>query len=46
VFQTYDNVAHIRPPPDGEYSLMTFCGFLVVGIYFTGKIAQRFRQPH
>jgi hypothetical protein len=31
VFQTYDNVAHIPPPPDEEYFLMTFFGFLVVG---------------
>jgi len=46
VFQTYDNVAHIPPPPDEEYFLMVFFGLLVVGLYFTGKIAQRFRQPH
>jgi len=37
VFQTYDNVAHILPPPDEEYFLMTFFGFLVVGFYFLGK---------
>ena len=37
VFQTYDNVAHIPPPPDEEYFLMTFFGFLVVGLYFLGK---------
>ena len=43
VFQTYDNVAHIPPPPDEEYFLMTFFGFLVVGLYFLGKIAKRTR---
>jgi hypothetical protein len=41
VFQTYDNVAHIPPPPDEEYFLMTFFGFLVVGLYLLGKIARK-----
>jgi hypothetical protein len=41
VFQTYDNAAHTPPPPDEEYFLMTFFGFLVVGLYFLGKIAKR-----
>jgi hypothetical protein len=31
------------PPPDEEYFLMTFFGFLVVGLYFLGKIAKRKR---
>jgi hypothetical protein len=44
VFQTYDNVAHIPPPPDEEYFLMTFFGFLVVGIYFLGKIGNHRRE--
>ena len=44
VFQTYDNVSHIPPPPDEEYFLMTFFGFLVVGIYFLGKIARNHRS--
>jgi hypothetical protein len=44
VFQTYDNVAHIPPPPNEEYFLMTFFGFLVVGLYFLGKISKRFKQ--
>ena len=43
VFQTYDNVAHIPAPPDEEYFLMTFFGFLVAGLYFLGKIAKRIR---
>jgi hypothetical protein len=43
VFQTYDNVPHIPPPPDEEYFLMTFFGFLVVGLYFLGKMAKRDR---
>ncbi|MDA4136203.1 MAG: hypothetical protein OK449_04280 [Thaumarchaeota archaeon] len=43
MFQTYDNVAHITPPPDKEYLLMTFFGFLVIGLYFMGKIAKRVR---
>jgi hypothetical protein len=43
IFQTYDNIAHIPPPPDEEYFLMTFFGFLVVGFYFLGRIAQRTR---
>jgi hypothetical protein len=41
VFQTYDNVVHTPPPPDEEYILMTFFGFLVAGVYFLGKIAGR-----
>ena len=41
VFRTYDNVAHIPPPPDEEYFLMTFFGFLVVGLYFLGKITRK-----
>jgi len=46
VFQTYDNVAHTPPPPDEEYFLMTFFGFLVVGLYFLGKVSRRFSvQP-
>lgn len=44
VFSTYDNVAHIPPPPNEEYFLMTFFGFLVVGLYFLGKIAKRSRN--
>ncbi|MGA2199916.1 MAG: hypothetical protein ABSG45_08265, partial [Nitrososphaerales archaeon] len=43
VFRTYDNVARIPPPPDEEYFLMTFFGFLVVGLYFLGKLAKRIR---
>jgi hypothetical protein len=43
VSQTYNNVAHIPPPPDEEYFLMTFFGFLAVGLYFLGKIAKRTR---
>jgi hypothetical protein len=43
VFRTYDNVAHIPPPPDEEYFLMTFFGFLIIGLYFMGKIAKRGR---
>jgi hypothetical protein len=43
VFSTYDNIAHIPPPPNEEYFLMTFFGFLVVGFYFLGKIAKRNR---
>ncbi len=41
VFQTYDNVAHLPPPPDEEYFLMTFFGFLVVGLYFLGRVGRR-----
>jgi hypothetical protein len=41
VFQTYENVTHIPPPPDEEYFLMTFFGFLVVGLYFLGKTSRR-----
>jgi hypothetical protein len=41
VFQTYDNVAHVPPPPDEKYFLMTFFGFLVVGLYFLGKVTKR-----
>jgi hypothetical protein len=41
VFQTHDNVAHVPPPLDEKYFLMTFFGFLVVWSYFLGKIARR-----
>jgi hypothetical protein len=41
VLQSYDNAAQIPPTPDEEYFLMTFFGFLVVGLYFLGKIARR-----
>jgi hypothetical protein len=44
VFSTYDNIAHIPPPPNEEYFLMTFFGFLVVGFYFLGKVANRFKH--
>jgi hypothetical protein len=43
VFSTYDNVAHIPPPPDEEFFLVTFFGFLVVGLYFLGKISRKFK---
>ena len=45
VFQTYDNVVHIPPPPNEQYFLMTFLSFLVVGLHFLGKVANRLR-PH
>jgi hypothetical protein len=44
VITTYDNVAHIPPPPNEEFFLMTFFGFLVVGLYFLGKISRRLKQ--
>jgi hypothetical protein len=37
---------HLPPPPDEEYFLTTFFGFLVVGLYFLGKISRMMRQPH
>jgi hypothetical protein len=43
VFQTYHNVVRIPPPPNEEYFPMTIFGFLVVGVYFLGKIAKRTR---
>jgi hypothetical protein len=43
VFQTYSNIVHIPPPPNDEYFLMTFFGFLLVGLYFLGRIAKRHR---
>jgi hypothetical protein len=43
VFQTYDSVARMPAPPDEEYFLMTLFGFLVIGLYFMGKIAKRAR---
>jgi hypothetical protein len=46
VFQNYDNVAHIPPSPNEEYFLMTFFGFLIVGIYFLGRVSQRTRVGH
>jgi len=43
IFHAYDNVVHIPPPPNEEYFLMTFFGFLVIGLFFLGKIAKRNR---
>ena len=40
VFQTYNSVSHLPPLPDEQYFLMTFLGFLVVGVYFLGKIGK------
>jgi hypothetical protein len=41
------NVAHIPPPTDEGYFLMTFFGFLVVRLYFLGKVSRgRGRIPH
>jgi hypothetical protein len=37
----HDKTAHAPPPPDEEYFLMTFFGFLVLGLYFLGKIARK-----
>lgn len=46
VFQTYDNDVHLPPPPNEEYFLVTFFGFLLVGLYFLGKITKHGRtQP-
>lgn len=45
VFQTYDNVVHLPSPPDEEYFLLTFFGFLIIGLCFLGKIARRTRAP-
>jgi len=42
VLSTYDNVAHTPPPPNEEYFLITFFGFLVVGLYFLGVIMKKF----
>ncbi len=41
VFQTYDSVAHLPQPPEEQYFLMTFFGFLVVGLYFLGTISRK-----
>lgn len=43
IVSSYNNVVHIPPPPNEEYFLMTFFGFLVVGLYFLGKISRRLR---
>jgi hypothetical protein len=44
VFQTYDNVAHIPPPPDEEYFLTTFFGFLVIGLFFLGRVSHESKE--
>jgi hypothetical protein len=44
VFQTYEKVTHILPPPNEEYFLMTFFGFLAVGLYFLGRVSRK-RRP-
>jgi len=38
VFQTYESVAHIPPPPNEGYLLITSFGFLVVGLYPSRKV--------
>ncbi len=38
---TYYNAARISPPPNKEWFLMTFFGFLVLGLYFLGKIVRK-----
>jgi hypothetical protein len=43
VFLAYANVVHLSPPPSMEYILMTFFGFLLVGLYFLGKILRHQR---
>ena len=43
VFQAYDNVVHLLPPPNEGYFLVTFFRFLIVGLYSLGKIAKRTR---
>jgi hypothetical protein len=45
VFSTYSNFVQIPPPPNEEYFLMTFFGFLVVGTYFFGRVSRRLRHP-
>jgi hypothetical protein len=40
VFQAYNSASHLPPLPDEQYFLMTFLGFLVVGVYFLGKIGK------
>jgi hypothetical protein len=32
------------PPPDEAYFLMTFFGFLVVGLYFLGKVSRKLKR--
>jgi hypothetical protein len=37
----------MRPsPPDEEYFLLTFFGFLVVELYLLGKVLRRLRPSH
>ncbi len=44
VFQTYGNVAQIFPPPNEDYFPMTFFGFLMIGLYFLGKVGKVSRE--
>ena len=44
VVQTYDNAAHMPPHPDEEHFLTTFFGFLIVGLYFLGRISTKFKS--
>jgi hypothetical protein len=44
VFEAYNDVVRLPPPPNEDYFLMTFFGFLVIGLYFLGKIAKRTRN--
>ena len=41
IFQTCDSVVHLPPPPNKEYLLRTFLGFLTAGLYFLEKVAKR-----
>jgi len=36
--------SHVSFDMNEEYFLMTFFGFLVVRLYYLGKIARRFKQ--
>ena len=44
IFQTYSNITRIPPPPNEEYFLVIFFGFLIVGLYFLGKISHGFKR--
>jgi nucleoid-associated protein YgaU len=41
VLQACDDATQILPPPNDEYFLMTFFGFVVFGLCFLGKITKR-----
>jgi hypothetical protein len=46
IVQSHISVVQKPSPPNEEYFLMTFFGFLVVGLFFLGKMHKRASHHH